>query len=348
MAVDDALAGAAIVSIVRGLVVLVGIAAVLSVPAPQAYGKEAKPVQCLSARGRSPHKTESLCMRLELNGATRTYRLYKPRVPAAPKNAKPKVTPMPVLLVLHGNGGSGSTMEQMTLGQLNRIADKRSVIVVYPDGIDRNWNVIDTDGVDDIAFLRAVVDDVEKRQPVTRPVDRQRIYATGFSTGGLMAHRLACDAADFVTAVAPVAANFPVELARRCRPSRTVPISAFNGADDPLMPWLGGEIEVAANRRSTVLSAQETFERWAQLGDCALPNTHMQFRDKSAKGTAVIRHVARDCIEGTEVRLYEIVGGGHSWPSGYQYLSERVAGKVSRDLNASTTIWEFLAKFRLK
>jgi polyhydroxybutyrate depolymerase len=61
----------------------------------------------------------------------------------------------------------------------------------------------------------------------------------------------------------------------------------------------------------------------------------------------VIRHVARDCVDAAEVRLHEIVGGGHAWPGGYQYLSERVVGRTSRDLTASTTIWEFLSRFSL-
>jgi polyhydroxybutyrate depolymerase len=241
-------------------------------------------------------------------------------------------------------------MEQMTLGQFNRLADQHRILVAYPDGVDRGWNDGRSDlkttavkeGVDDIGFLRAVVNDIEKQHPI----DRARIYATGISNGGLMSYRLACDAADLVSAIATVAANLSVDLSRECRPARSVPVAIINGTDDPMMPWLGGDIEVLLSRRGVVLSSQETFEYWAKRGDCALPNTHMQFRDKSAKGTTVIRHVARDCIDGTEVRLYEIVGGGHTWPSGYQYLGERIVGKTSRELKASSEIWSFFARNR--
>jgi polyhydroxybutyrate depolymerase len=173
-----------------------------------------------------------------------------------------------------------------------------------------------------------------------------------------MSFRLACDASDLFTAIAPVAANFSVELAAECQPARMIPIAIINGTDDPMMPWLGGEIKVIGVRRGEVLSAQDSFERWASIGDCALPNTHMQFdRDarqkttsmsptKSApKATTVIRHVARDCTNFSELRLYEIIGGGHTWPGGHQYQGERIVGRVSHELNASDEIWKFFARF---
>ncbi|HYM36523.1 MAG TPA: PHB depolymerase family esterase [Steroidobacteraceae bacterium] len=302
----------------------------------------AKNVACVAARGRSSYKVESRCMNLQ-QGDVRTYRIYTPRTP-------PK-TLMPLILVLHGGGGSGSAMEGLALGQFNRIADKHNVIVVYPDGVGRSWNDGRSDlrskavkeGVDDVAFLRAVVDDVGRRFNV----DRKRIYATGISNGGLMSYRLACDASDFITAVAPVAANLSAELSDECRPMRAVPIAIFNGTDDPMMPWLGGDIKVLWSRRGEVLSAQETFERFIKLGDCALPVTHPPRNRAPNDGTSVVRHVARDCNNGGEVRLYEILGGGHTWPGGSPYLTERIVGKVSHKINASDEIWNFVKHFSL-
>jgi poly(3-hydroxybutyrate) depolymerase len=63
------------------------------------------------------------------------------------------------------------------------------------------------------------------------------------------------------------------------------------------------------------------------------------------KSTTVITHVARDCTNFSELRLYEIIGGGHTWPGGQQYLGERIVGRVSRELNASNEIWSFFARF---
>jgi len=117
--------------------------------------------------------------------------------------------------------------------------------------------------------------------------------------------------------------------------------------DDPMMPWIGGDIKVLWSRHGVVLSAQETFERWMKLGDCALPITHSPRNTIPHDNTSVLRHVARECKGGGEVRLYEILGGGHTWPGGNPYLGERLVGKVSRELNASDEIWSFVSRFSL-
>src|SRR5262245_14096167 len=170
----------------------------------------AKAIPCVGTRVKSSYKVESRCMSLQMGDEVRTYRLYKAKVPSK--------TPMPLIFVLHGGGGSGSQMEELTRAQFNRLADKRNLLIVYPDGIGRSWNdgrsdlrvQAVQDNVDDVAFLKSLADKIAEQNSV----DRRRIYSTGISNGGLMSYRLACDAADFVAAVAPVAANLSVELAR--------------------------------------------------------------------------------------------------------------------------------------
>lgn len=312
--------------------------------ADAATAPPAKEVPCAATRGRTTYKVQTRCMRVTIADTVRTYRLYAPR--AASKE------PMPIVLALHGGGGSGSTMEAMTKGQFNRIADKHRVLIVYPDGVGRSWNDGRADpqseaaqkNVDDIAFLRAVVADVEKKHPV----NRARVFATGMSNGGLLSYRLACDASDFVAAVAAVAANMSQELAASCNPARMLPLLIVNGTDDPIMPWLGGPMKILGVNRGEVLSAPETFEHWTAIGDCALPDTGMP-RDRVANdGTKFIRHLARECRDGAEVRLYELVGGGHTWPGGDATLGERSSGKVSKEINAAESIWEFFSKYGRK
>lgn len=300
----------------------------------------AKEPDCVSARGRSAYKIESKCMRLPYDNQVRTFRIYVPTTPAK--------KPLPLLLALHGGGGSGSAMEALTLGQFNRLGDKHGFVVLYPDGIERGWNdgrsdlktKAAQDDIDDVGFLRALVTHVSDRYSI----NKRRVYATGISNGGLMSYRLACDSADVFAAIAPVAANLAVELANECRPARGISVAIFNGTDDPIMPWTGGDIKVLWSRRGTVLSTQATFERWLKLNDCALPSTHMPINRIADDSTSLVKHDARDCSDGSEVQLYEILGGGHTWPGGNQYLAERIVGKVSRELNASETIWKFFSR----
>jgi polyhydroxybutyrate depolymerase len=308
---------------------------------------QSKSIQCTVPTGRATHKVESRCLNLQIGAVTRTYRLYKPKIVG--KN------PLPVVLVLHGGGGSGSAMEGLSLGQFNRIADRRGALIVYPDGISRSWNdgrfdsrsmslpTEPQDQVDDVGFLRGIVGKLAEQHSI----DRKRIYATGMSNGGLMSYRLACDAADFIAAAVPVAANLSVELGAECRPSRAIPIAIVNGTDDPMMPWIGGQMKVLNSRRGAVLSAQESFERFSRLGDCALPITHSPRNQNPNDGTSVIRHRARECSHGGEVRLYEVLGGGHTWPGGSAYLGERLVGKVSTEMNAADEIWSFVSKYSL-
>jgi len=116
---------------------------------------------------------------------------------------------------------------------------------------------------------------------------------------------------------------------------------------DPIMPWIGGEIKVLWNRRGEVLSAQESFERWVKIGDCALPVTHMPKNQSADDGTSLVRHVARECKDGGEVRLYEILGGRAYVAGGSAYLTEKLVGKVSHELNASEEILEFRLTLRV-
>lgn len=299
----------------------------------------AKDVACLATRGRTDYKVQTRCMRVTIADATRTYRLYAPRTQSKQS--------MPIILVLHGGGGSGSTMEALTKGQFNRIADRQRLLVVYPDGVDRTWRhsrvaPSQTFGqtANDIEFLRAVLADVERKYPV----NRQRVFVAGMESGALLAYRIGCEAPDMIAAIATVAATLPTELSAACRPERVTPLLMINGTDDSRVPWLGGTMKLADNSAYEVLSASETFDHWSAMGDCALPDTGMP-RDRVANdGTTFIRHLARECRDGAQVRLYELVGGGHTWPGG-DALGQRNVGQVSREINATESIWEFFARY---
>ena len=282
--------------------------------------------------------TEAKCYSLEHAGRKRTFRLYAP----ARRDG-----PLPLILVLHGGGGSGGNMEWMTQRGFNRIADRDGALIAYPDGVEKGWNDGRTDlrseavkqGVDDVGFLRALVQELS----AGFPIDPTRVYATGMSNGGLMSYRLACDAADVFAAVAPVAANLSVELAPRCRPSRPVSIAIVNGTEDQIVPWNGGPIKVLWSERGEVLSTGATVARWTELNRCGEMRSAAPVDSVGDDGTSVVLHTG-ECAQGSAVALYEIVGGGHTWPSGEPYLGTRIVGRVSRELDANEVIWRFLGR----
>ena len=292
-----------------------------------------QPDDCLAAR-RKDTSHEAACYSLVRDGRKRTLRIYLP---------SGHDQPLPVVLVLHGGGGTGGGMEWLTRRGFNRIADRDGAIVVYPDGIEHGWN----DGrsanrsaadaaVDDVGFLRALPGELAS----LHPIDRARLYVTGISNGGMMSYRLACDAAGVFAAAAPVAANMSVELDGACHPARAVPLLIMNGVEDPIMPWKGGVVRVLWMTRGTVLSSEESASRWLSLDRCGALEPQQILEAHPADGTAAAPRFAR-CADGGEVRLYEIRGGGHTWPKGEPYLTSHIVGRVSEALDANETIWAF-------
>ena len=279
---------------------------------------------------------------LQAEGLTRSYLLRIP--PGIDPNR-----PAPLVLVLHGGGGNAGQVCRRDAG-VSALADEQGFIVACPQGVESNWN----DGrriddyqamradIDDVGFLQAVVADIQRQAEV----DRQRVYATGMSNGGMMTLRLACDAAGTFAAAAAVIANLPAEL--DCRPSRPMPVLMMNGTKDPLMPWDGGQVHFFRRQLGLVLSTEATLAFWSQADECSQSAQTSELPDiDPADGTRVSMTHYTDCAAGSEAVLYTVEGGGHTLPGGDQYLPAFLVGRVSRDLDGAMTIWQFLAGHRL-
>src|SRR5262245_54047497 len=152
-------------------------ASVISGPARAASSRTASVPSdaCAVTHGKLKGELESGCRELAFGERTRTYRLY------VPKQAK---KPSAVLFVIHGGSGTSSGMETLTRHAFNRIADRDGVIVIYPDGVDHQWNdgrplptTAARDNIDDVGYLRALLEDTAREHAI----DRTRVYATGIS-----------------------------------------------------------------------------------------------------------------------------------------------------------------------
>jgi len=274
-------------------------------------------------------------------GIERHYLLY------APRELGQRAGQRPLLLALHGGGGTALGMVRLTKGRFNELADEHGFYVVYPQGVGRSWNDgrpdpisrAHAERIDDVAFIQALIDDLRSEHPV----DPQRVFATGISNGGLMSFRLGCSIPGMIRSIAPVTASIPSALAQACRDGTGVGLALFNGTDDPLVPYNGGQIRVFGRDRGEVLSTRETVDIWVARNGCAEAPERSQLADRSDDGTRVETIAYRSCRSGAEVMLYRIEGGGHTWPGGRQYLRERVIGRTSRDIDASDEIWRFFS-----
>ncbi|AKF02979.1 Hypothetical protein DB32_000127 [Sandaracinus amylolyticus] len=263
------------------------------------------------------------------DGATRTFRVHVP--PAGDGASR-----LPLVLVLHGGGGSG---RQIEIGsRMNAIADREGFVAVYPDGTGhiRTWNgggccgSAVTDDVDDVGFFAALLDHLE----ASLCVETSRVYATGMSNGGIMSHRLACELADRIAAIAPVAGT---DMTRACTPARPVAVLQVHGTEDGHVPWDGGMGCGPAGVPFT--SVPETIARWQARSGCGASLARF-FEEGDG-------HCARsaDCT-GADVALCTIEGAGHSWPGGGRsadVVECPADGEQSTTFRASEAIWRFFA-----
>lgn len=267
-------------------------------------------------------------------GIERTF-LY--RVPATLDAAS---KPWPLVIALHGRGGTGAGQE--ALSHLSDVADREGFIVVYPDGVEKSWadgrpgSPAQEQGVDDVAFVSSLIDHFVAEEGA----DPGRVFVAGMSNGGMMSYRLGCDLSGKVAAIGPVAGLMYTGLADVCAPGRPVPVLVFAGTADPIMPYAGGA--VGSDTGGDVLSAEETRARWAALDGCTDDAVKSSEPDLDPEdGTTVTREAHTACEGSSEVLLFTVEDGGHTWPGGDQYLNEKIIGKTTRDIDASEALWAF-------
>jgi polyhydroxybutyrate depolymerase len=283
---------------------------------------------------------------LEHGGAARSFYVHLPK-------GHDESNPAPLVIALHGGGGRGAKFDASTLGQTTREADRRGWVVVYPDGLEKGWDdgrPLDSPrdrrrgNPDDVGFLSALID----RMHSDYGIDRTRVYAMGISNGGFMSFRLGIELSERIAAIAPVTANLSLALEPQ-KPARAVPVLVMNGTEDPLVPYGGGQVRVLGKSRGEILSTAKTIDWWVANNGCTPPPAKKTLPDTATDDGATVEVESYTaCRDSSEVVLYRIRGGGHTWPGGMQYLPESVIGRVCRDIDGTEKIFDFFARHRLR
>lgn len=239
--------------------------------------------------------------------------------------------PLPLVFSLHGGAGNMNLQaNDRYYGQITQ-SDRLGYVAVFPNGYSRlrsgklaTWNAgaccgaARDEGIDDVAFVRAIVQAVQAQTPI----DASKVFAQGMSNGGMMAHRLACDAADVFTAVASVAGT---DNTTSCKPSRPVSVLHIHARDDERVLFEGG----AGQQRRAVTdftSVPETLSRWVQRDAC----TGKPQRTLDVPGAYCEAYT--NCQGGSRVQLCVTETGGHSWPGGHKVLGGE-AGSTALSAN---------------
>lgn len=220
---------------------------------------------------------ERLEKSIDVGGARRAYILH---VPGSTKPGQP----LPLLLDFHGWGHSAAGVWRVS--HFKELAERDGFITVYPDGLPvrlrrdesrPGWEILGVEGNRDLAFTRALLDEIERDYCI----DRTRIYSTGFSNGAFFTNLLGCALSDRIAAIAPVGGG---RITVPCRPGRAVPVLIYHGRTDEVIP---------------PEHARQARDQWAAIDGCAglQPGPCERYEN----------------CAGAEVRYCE-VDIGHTWP----------------------------------
>jgi polyhydroxybutyrate depolymerase len=259
-----------------------------------------------------PNRPGSATVTLTTDGLARSSVVHVP-----PSSARRR---LPLVLALHGAGGSGAWMEASS--GLSRLADRMGFIVAYPSatGTPARWNIAGASGQapDDVAFVHDLLAALESRTCV----DSTRVFATGVSNGGGMVARLGCELSDRLRAIAPVAGGYSTLPA--CRPVRPVSVLEIHGTSDHVVPYAG-------RGRGHAGDVLRFVRGWAKRDRCP------RNAARSAPARTVRRLVWAPCEQGRVVEHLRVIGGEHEWPD-----IEHERGRRSV-LSASAAVVRFFA-----
>ena len=174
---------------------------------------------------------------IEHNNVTREAIVYVP-------GAYSSTDATPLLLNFHGFGGSAQG--HMEWVNMRPLADEHGFVLVYPQGSGlgdyTHWNPSppsedNKSNADDFGFVEQLIDTIASYYAI----DANRVYATGYSNGGMMSFGMACYRGDRIAAVASVSGTMLDDTRARCTPTHPTAVITLHGTDDPILPYEGGE-----------------------------------------------------------------------------------------------------------
>lgn len=252
-------------------------------------------------------------------------------------------------LVFNMHGFAMRFDQQQQISRMDGVADEMGYVVVYPSGTTSfsafnagDCCTFNDKDLDDVGYIVGLIDEVGE----SLCIDRDRVYASGFSNGGFMAYRLACEASEHFAAIGSVSGvlGIPPET---CNPDHALPAIHLHGTSDLIVPYNGGEplgfsIFFGNAPPPQFRSVAETVDFYRMLSGCE-PNVQVMFDEADTK---CLRYA--QCDPGSEITLCTIEGAGHSWPGGdeaaLQAALQSLAfalGSTSQTLNGSRTLLEF-------
>lgn len=237
---------------------------------------------------------------------------------------------LPLLIVLHGLTQSAGGI--MAITGFNDIAEANQFIVVYPDGINNAWNAnmnVSVSQEDDLGFIEELATHFQ----TNFATNALRQYLCGFSNGGFMSHKIACESSMCFAGMATVSGGMSDTVYQNCNPSYAPNILHIHGTLDAVVPY-GGSI-------TTGVSVDDMLEFWQNHLACDLTPTFSAMPNPNLLDLShPERYSYTNCNPEGQLEHIKIVGGGHQWP-GISTLVGGV-GTINMDFYSPQEIWNFL------
>jgi polyhydroxybutyrate depolymerase len=270
---------------------------------------------------------------LQHDGLTRTYRIHVPKQYQKSKS-------VPLVLAFHGGGGDMDYMANDEYYGLISKADLEGFVVVFPNGYSKfksgkfaTWNAgaccanARDKNIDDVGFVRKIVASLTRELNI----NRQMIFATGMSNGGMMSYRLACEMSDTITAIAAVAGT---DNTIHCQPREPVSILHIHAKNDDRVLFNGGAGEKFRDESKVTdfVSVPASVQKWVAQNHCQ--SAPLRILEKP--GAYCEKY--SQCKGSVAVQLCVTDTGGHSWPGG---TKPRGSESPSQVISANDVMWDF-------
>jgi len=261
------------------------------------------------------------------------------------EHARLKKSRRPVVIILHGDGGSALRSRHL-LGIEEKMRSARPVLV-YPDADKGHWSDKPANENPDVAFIRDLIAKLLNEGVA----DYRHLYIVGGSSGGQLALKLICSGSGEFAGAATYFASLPPSVASSCKPARPIPMLFIYGTEDPKVPYNGG-LSTLSDSKGEVLSAQATVDTFAKIAQCSDNHTSYLYPDHDTRDKS---RAYLDKWTGCKaaVDFLRIEGGGHYLPrvgavsiAARATESERVLdfGRRNKDVDSAGLIWDFLRR----
>lgn len=254
------------------------------------------------------------------DGINREYILYIP-------DSYDETSSVPLLLMFHGFSGSASEFINGSVdgdSDMRLLAESDTFILVYPQGscLDgaSHWNPcpIGEDNkstTDDLGFIESMINEISSQHNI----DMERVYAAGYSNGGMMSYGLANYKSNLIAAVASVSGAM---LDCYGPTSHPMPIIHLHGTSDDVLPYNGS---------AEWNSAQSTLNHWINFNNTTTNPTV----NTDNSGGMTIEHYNYDQGDSSvSVEHYKYIGGNHVW------FNSTFQGQ-----SASELVWDFVSRY---